>query len=321
MDKALKQRLVGASVLIALAVIVLPMLLSGRPESTSQQTQKIELPPRPVELSFETRRFPVTDSQGEARSLQESQTAAGTKPAETMPVQGGGSAELPANPPDNSAAGEDMSAQRNSAQVPPDYAAQQNSEAIGTPAPAMAADADRAGSVQRPQSGRYLVQVASLGSSENASRLAASLQEKSFPVLIDTVESDTGRLNRVRVGPFDSESEAVRVSGQIAGEIAGVSPRIVDLLPDQSDTAGNTADPLARWVVQVGSFAEASNAERLVSRLKADGMSAYREAVTSSSTSIFRVRVGPYLEREEAMRARQVLSERLSIDGVVMSAD
>ena len=29
MDKALKQRLVGASVLIALAVIVLPMLLGG----------------------------------------------------------------------------------------------------------------------------------------------------------------------------------------------------------------------------------------------------------------------------------------------------
>ena len=59
MDKALKQRMVGASVLIALAVIILPMLLGGRPEGESQQTRRIELPAQPPELSFETRRYPI----------------------------------------------------------------------------------------------------------------------------------------------------------------------------------------------------------------------------------------------------------------------
>ena len=59
MDKALKQRLVGASVLIILAVIVLPMLLSGRSEILKQESRQIELPAKPDELSFETRRFPV----------------------------------------------------------------------------------------------------------------------------------------------------------------------------------------------------------------------------------------------------------------------
>src|SRR6056300_1150331 len=59
MDKALKQRLVGASVLIILAVIVLPMLLSGRSETLKQESRQIELPAKPDELSIETRRFPV----------------------------------------------------------------------------------------------------------------------------------------------------------------------------------------------------------------------------------------------------------------------
>ena len=59
MDKALKQRMVGASVLIALAVIILPMLLGGRPEADTQQTRKIELPAQPPVLSFETRRYPI----------------------------------------------------------------------------------------------------------------------------------------------------------------------------------------------------------------------------------------------------------------------
>ncbi|MGB5291216.1 MAG: SPOR domain-containing protein, partial [Lysobacterales bacterium] len=59
MDKALKQRLVGASVLIILAVIVLPMLLSGRSDRLKHESRQIELPPKPEELSIETRRFPV----------------------------------------------------------------------------------------------------------------------------------------------------------------------------------------------------------------------------------------------------------------------
>ena len=47
MDQALKQRLVGATVLIILAVILLPMLLSGQPE-LQNESRRIELPDKPV---------------------------------------------------------------------------------------------------------------------------------------------------------------------------------------------------------------------------------------------------------------------------------
>ncbi len=67
MDKALKQRLVGASVLVALAVIILPMLLGGQPDS-AQDTRPIEIPPRPPEVSFETRRFPIGEQDPESPS-------------------------------------------------------------------------------------------------------------------------------------------------------------------------------------------------------------------------------------------------------------
>jgi len=321
MDKALKQRLVGASVLIALAVIVLPMLLSGRPDSTAQQTQKIELPPRPDELSFETRRFPVSEAQEEGRPVQEPE--AGTV-AKTI--------NIPSE--DNSNGKARPSTQADRAPEPGDTTSEENmpvagqeesgeNPAVGSDMPLTATPSASAepGGMAQQQDDRYVIQVASLSSSENASRLATSLQEKGFPVLIDTVESDVGRLNRVRVGPFQTEAEAVQLSTRIGKEVAGVSPRIVDLLPDQASAVTNPADSLVRWVVQVGSFSDSSNAERVVSQLKAEGMSAYQETVKTSSSSIFRVRVGPFLEREEALRVRQLLSERLSIDGVVMSSD
>ena len=74
MDKALKQRMVGASVLIALAVIVLPMLLGGRPEGETQQTRKIELPAKPPEISFETRRYPIGEQGVERQAKKDEST-------------------------------------------------------------------------------------------------------------------------------------------------------------------------------------------------------------------------------------------------------
>ena len=50
-------------------------------------------------------------------------------------------------------------------------------------------------------------------------------------------------------------------------------------------------------------------------------MSAYKEEVTRSGSVIYRVRVGPFLEREDAIEANNRVAQRLSIDGVVMSAD
>ncbi len=67
MDKALKQRLVGASVLVALAVLTLPMLLDG-PSESRQDSRPIEIPPRPAEVDISTRRFPIGEQPPEEPS-------------------------------------------------------------------------------------------------------------------------------------------------------------------------------------------------------------------------------------------------------------
>lgn len=342
MDKALKQRLVGASVIIALAVVVLPMMLSGRPGTGPQESQKIELPPKPGELSFETRRFPVTDPPGDSRPVTEPGEEAGNSRQQVFPAPAVKAIERPPaeqpgeeqSPP--ATEGQEEVASPEPEQAPPGSSPEAVAEPESTPPPVAADSSSTKSQVLEPlpastspvtpsptiaNTGRYVVQVASLGSAENASRLMLSLRQKGFPVLKDVIESDVGTLNRVRVGPYSSEVEAARISARIGKEMQGVSPRVLDLQPEQSAPVTNPADPLVRWVVQVGSFSNASNAERLVKQLRADGLSAYQETRTSSGSPIFRVRVGPFLERDEALRIRQKLSENSSIDGVVMSAD
>ena len=340
MDKALKQRMVGASVIIALVVIVLPMLLSGRTENGAQQSQKIELPPRPEALTFETRRFPVDEAQPRPETagtqvetaplVAPVQRAASTTAASTE-TSTATSAPTPTPGPEQP---ETVSRQDESAPEPetvPDDDLVEDTAGADPAAsdpvepaeqPIDASSEPVAVPVSPPASaGRYLVQVASLGSAENATRLMTNLQQQGYPVLLDTVESGVGTLNRVRVGPYQKEEEAAVVVGKIDEAFSDLNPKLIDLQPEAATAASESPDALARWAVQAGSFSEAANADRLVVQLRGDGMDAYQEKVTSGASVVYRVRIGPFLERESALAARQALSAKRSIDGVVVNAD
>ena len=343
MDKALKQRMVGASVIIALIVIVLPMLLSGRPESSSPQSQQIELPPRPESLTFETRRFPVDEAQ--------SQAANSGAPGETAPAVAAdrNTPTAVASPAEAEQSADQAQRQESGAEPVPAITADtekietaETTEAAKSAAPeepAPAAAIEQPGTVAsreiasaKPESvdvsaappttgGQFLVQVASLGSAENATRLMTNLQQKGYPVLLDTVESEVGKLNRVRVGPYKSEAEAAAIVGKIDEAFPDLNPKVIDLQPQPATPVAGKQDSLARWVVQAGSFSEAVNADRLVAQLRGDGMDAYQEKVTSGASPVYRVRIGPFLEREAATAAQQALAAKRSINGVVVSAN
>lgn len=325
MDKALKQRLVGASVLIALAVIVLPMLLGGRPEAGAPETQKIELPPQPPELSFETRRYPIGEQSPNGQSTARQDPAITQLPVPRSPV----ATAAPSDPQGQSESIEPATREQAHAEDVPDGAtppgANEGSSESATPVeeeesePAVAVTIPAGPGVS--EGGRYMVQVASFGALENANKLSAVLNDNGYAVSTDRIKSDVGTLHRVRVGPYSAEAQANQVAQTLESTLSGVKPRVMDLQPEQAAQVTTPADPLVRWVVQVGSFSSAANAEALVASLRLDGLSAYQETVTSSGSEIFRVRVGPYLQREEAIRSERRIREQRSLNGVVMSAD
>ena len=302
MDTALKQRLVGASVLIALAVVVLPMLLGGRPDGSAPESQKIELPPQPSELDFETRRYPIGEQPPKPRA---DRSEAVVKPLPS-----------PGPPPESSQEPVPDSSTDTVVETIPDRVELPTVEIAEEPpvevSPLEAKPVD---------TGRYIVQVASFGATDNAKRLSEALRSYGYTVRIDTIKSDVGTLHRVRVGPYGNETEANAVVSRLQTQVGDIKPRVMDLQPEKVAQVTKPSAPLVRWVVQVGSFSSAANADKLVARLRLDSMTAYKDAVSSSGSTIYRVRVGPFLEREEAIRVDKQVMERMSIDGVVMSAD
>ncbi len=308
MDKALKQRLVGATVIIILAVIVLPMLFSGRSDVPEHESSQIKLPPQPKEMSFDKRRFPV----GEGKEL--------TIPADQETASG--SAEAAAGTVHEQAAAPVTAAPVEAGPAP-------ETRAAAAPAPASGGEDEAAATAQvRPDeeepaadAPRYLVQVASFSSEQKANELAARLQAQKLPVLMDVVERDAARFHRVRVGPFAERSEAEALVSRLTAQSKDLSPRVLDLRPDDSTPVSNPSDPLVRWVVQVGSFTEAENAEKLVTRLRAAGYAAFSQHVSSAAGSVYQVRIGPEIRRDDAVALAAKVKAEEKLDGFVMTME
>ena len=282
--------------LIALAVIVLPMLLGGRPDNP-QETQSIEVPPKPSELSFETRRFPVAGQDPDQPSVVE-------QPVETQqdPV--------------------DLNPDTDQAQVTSPPARSETTTPVRQkPAPQTNNPPAQQPAELPSTSGRYLVQVGSFSTAANANALAERLRVDGLPVLMDTVDSAVGTLHRVRVGPFDKAAEADAAAGRIRERTPDVSPRIIDLRPDEPAPVTEPSDPLVRWVVQAGSFSGQENATALVMQLREAGFAAYSVTQKDGSGISYKVRVGPEIERQSAVDSARKLKEQLGLDGIVMSVD
>lgn len=334
MDKALKQRLVGASVLIVLAVIVLPMLLSGRSDTLKQESRQIEMPPKPEELSIETRRFPVGLPNKPASSVQDREARSESE-------------NLDQKSPDVLSDAEKSPARSDTVTPLPD---KQEVSASNTEASGVVADVDTEVVEKAPEkppavtsitlkSGRdtgvdvekteqssvdtprYLVQVASFSSEKNANLLASKLRAENLPVMMDVVDRVAGLLHRVRVGPYEGRAEADAVVASLKSKMTDLAPRILDLRPEESAPVSTPSDPLVRWVVQVGSFGAVDAADALVARLRLAGLNAFSEKVTSNAGTAYKVRVGPELDRDKAVALAKKLKTEQQLDGFVTTQE
>ncbi len=214
MDTQLKQRLTGAVILVALAVLLVPEILSGPPPRQSAPARVAESGVQPA--PSDTSPTNATD-RGEMRSYtidltNESAPLATNTPTETaLPVS------APANNSTTSA-GEGRSAQ------PPEAAAAAPAEA--PPAVASAADGAGAPVADPPRSGAFAVQVGSFGNRENADRLTRELQSKGFPAYVEDPDGAGRGLARVRVGPVATRDDASKLLEQLraAGQGGAIVP-------------------------------------------------------------------------------------------------
>lgn len=211
MEERLKQRLVGALVLVSLAVLFIPMLLdtphdafeelstTPSPERPQHRLEPETIPlegTRPPRLDAEVDRERERDaSSADAASRGEpfEAPAPAREPAEApVPVPAPASTEPPAPP-----------STRESAEPAP--RTESSSARAGTDSPARETSGKQPAAVS---GGKWAIQLGSFLQSKNARALRARLHAKGYPAFIESGASEQGEITRVFVGPMSDRERA-----------------------------------------------------------------------------------------------------------------
>ncbi|GGE40051.1 cell division protein [Halopseudomonas oceani] len=173
MDEGLKQRIIGAVVLIIAAVVFLPMLLSGQDET--------------VQVEVEVPEAPVLDSQ-----LMEPVAPAALPEPAAVP-------EMPAS----------------LSEAPPDVPAPAVAESAPAPAVEPEPEAEQPAPAAVTATGDWVIQLGSFSSAANAEGLSKDLRTQGYNAYTHSATVQGKPITRVYVGPLASREAANRLRDEL----------------------------------------------------------------------------------------------------------
>jgi cell division septation protein DedD len=221
-----KERLIGACVLVALAVIFIPMLFHG-PEPGATVTSSVTLPgsssqTRTFEMSL-TRNAPprpisprvAAGKAAPAGRIDRPQK--GRAPREKTLRQGREIKVTPAPAPARPKAAEKQPPESASRSVALNLDLSTSEQGTQKTVPAETEAPDHGQPVDtRPQPAGWFVQAGSFAHKKNASRLTSQLKGKGFSAFVATAESGGHQVYRVRVGPLGERRDAEKLAPSVA---------------------------------------------------------------------------------------------------------
>lgn len=179
-----RRRLIGAVVLVAAIVVVLPMVLDTEPKPVSREIS-VQIP-SPSASTFAPKAQLLPAAPKEAAPDGES----GKAPAVVAPPS-----KAPSPPPPKPAAVESAKA----AAQPP------------KPAPARSP----AKPAEKAANGKYVVQVIALADANRAKQMRSRIEGAGIPSYTEIVKTAKGDVTRVRAGPFATRGAAEKAREQL----------------------------------------------------------------------------------------------------------
>lgn len=321
----MKTRLLGAFVLIALAVLFVPMFFSSTPPTAAgDQAVSLAIPPAPDR-----------DLQTRTMSLDPNAPASSGTTAPVIPARAQSSA--PASS-DRLATVDIASRRPHDVEMEPDAAtpAQAPQPEIIKPEPAApkpsekpadepaiaSAPADTAGTAAR---GNFTLNLSAY-SNEGAQRLIQKVRALGYPVSGAPIHQRGRALTLVTAGPFQTRTAAEAARLKITQSIPGAPAHLESGASDQhGDVAATpTKSPAAPsraggYAVQVAAMGSQADANALRDKLRAAGFDGFTDSVSSGGRTLWRVRAGPQIQRADAERVRDQIKAKLGMAGNVVS--
>lgn len=332
MDTALKQRLIGAVVLVALAVIFLPMLIKGPAPDSGVSDVPLEVPATPGG-QYETRELPLVTPgnapAGGVVGLDEKPAAAPATASEAVPL---GSAPAPAAGamlPASTAGG-------NFAVNFGAYATPVDADAVIARLKQSSLPAFREPTTINGKTA-YRVRIGPYAERADAEavRLQAAQVRSDVKAQVVTLDAAPATASASASVPLAAPAPPVTTqtlpeSPKPAQTPPAAAPKPVAAAPKPAAAAPKPAEPVAKpaetpkpaasnvgFAVQLGAFSKAADANALRDKLRAGGFSAFVEQVKTDKGTLSRVRVGPVASRTDADKLKAQVAAKVGINGMV----
>jgi cell division septation protein DedD len=338
-DTPLKQRLIGAIVLVALAVIFLPMLVKGPAPDSGVANVPISAPAAPSDGQFETRELPLVAPTGGATGLQSGASttqpladsaavAADPAPADTSPAVAAGNYAVSFGAYASEADADRVIASLKSAQLagfrePATINGRQAWRVrVGPYADRALAEAGRlqAVKVRNDVKAEVITLDARADTAVAATPAATAPSPSAAPAASSAAAAPSG--NTVKTESLPAEPVA---AAKPEPKPAAPKPEPKPAPAPKPDTAAAApvaapAAPAASSVgfaVQLGAFGQAAEANALRDKVRAAGFSAFVEQVRTDKGTLNRVRVGPVANRADAENLKAQVAAKVGVAGMV----
>jgi DedD protein len=203
-----RHRLIGATVLVVIAVIGFPLVFDTKPRDVASDI-RIDMPERESVRASQPPTLPVPDKQALATPQAEEvvvgkdKTAADTSSASDKipPVVVDSKTPAPKTPDSK----------------PSDTKSEDTEKSKSSPASDKAADAKTGDKSvpAAPAAERFIVQVGAYSDESKVKEVRAKLEKAGYSTYVHVAQTKQGKRTRVRIGPFTTKQEAQKIVSKI----------------------------------------------------------------------------------------------------------
>lgn len=272
MDHELKQRLIGAIVVTALAAIFLPMLFDDPIDNSGQQVSELTIPKAPENLAQNVEKK-LPEDFGRALTAPDQETAANPNGSTDSTV----------------VAATEESDQTTQSESPVEdelIVTEDNEEA----APSHSVKAKTKAGPETLDTGEVL----EADKSDDMEPTPVKSKSVAEPKVSNSVSEP-----KTKKKPKNTETDSHKTASKVENSVA-------DTTTHKGKTATAKTGGLSRWSIQAGSFSKKENAVALLEKLQKQGF----PVTLQSKGDIYRLKIGPELDKQRAADMKKRLDKQ-----------
>jgi len=312
MEKELKQRLVGASVLIALAVIFIPMIFDDT-NISNKQSITIEIPDEPEGLKHKVISIDTNITNNEKNTSHENLNIDDNDQSEVFTIDEKfkdpeiKKEEVVLDIVDNT--------KNNKVDTNPEIKKEQSKDNNETIKVTENLKPNIKDSNLKDSKNTYRVKLGVFSEQKNAQKLKAQIINKGKTAIVEK-DFNSGQY-KVYTQPLNSQSKAKQLSNEIQNLKLKIGKPIIETLDENARLLADSQLDTG-WIIQIGIFSSKENSIKLRDKIRNKGFVSFVDEIDNKKNQkLYRVRIGPSATRDEAEIIKSKIKKDLNLKGLI----